>query len=122
MISVAHDGRFSTFSPELLGQTASAYGDFVFGSVAEIGYLKAAQSLAFRRVWAAVVRGVLACERSCAHFAYCGGGAPANKFYELGNLGGTETLYCRSMVKRPFDIALQYAEAWVRQRDCAEPA
>jgi len=122
IVSVAHDGGFSTFSPELIGQPAPQYGDFVFGNVNRGGYLEASHGAVFRRAWSAIVRGVLACERGCKHFDYCGGGAPANKFYELGDLAGTETLYCRTMVKRPFDVALAHAEAWVRQRGVVDLA
>jgi uncharacterized protein len=57
-----------------------------------------------------VSAGVAACARDCAHFEFCGGGAPANKLYECGDLAATETLHCRSMVKRPFDAVLRQAE------------
>jgi uncharacterized protein len=40
----------------------------------------------------------------------CGGGAPANKFYENGDLASAETLCRRSMVKRPFDAVLERLE------------
>jgi uncharacterized protein len=111
MLNVAHDGRWSTFSPELLGQPAPAHGDFVFGDVHQAGYLHGAQGEAFRRVWDGIARGIERCERECAYFGYCGGGAPANKFYENGALDSGETLYCRSMVKRPFDVVLGALEA-----------
>jgi uncharacterized protein len=110
LVNVAHDGGFSTFSPELLGQPAPAHGNFVFGNVHASGFLAAGANPAFLRCWQAVLRGIEACERGCAHFGFCGGGSPANKFYELGDLGGTETLYCRSMLKRPFDAVLAQAE------------
>jgi uncharacterized protein len=115
MVNVAHDGGFSTFSPELIGQVAPEYANFVFGNVNSGSYVESGNSTAFRKVWAAVVRGVLACDRSCAHFEFCGGGSPANKFYELRDLGGAETLYCRSMVKRPFDLALEQAESMLHR-------
>lgn len=109
--SVAHDGGWSTFSPELIGQAAPMLGNFVFGNVLEAGFLEgAARSAAFQRCFAAVMRGVAACAAGCAHFAVCGGGAPANKHYELGTLAGTETLYCRSMIQRPFDVMLARLE------------
>lgn len=117
MINVAHDGRWCSFSPELLGQTAPAYGDFVFGDVGEAGFLSGTQSEAFRRVWAAIARGLEACERECAYFGFCGGGAPANKLYENGSFESTETLYCRSVVKRPFRVMLEAFEAGQRE-DC----
>jgi uncharacterized protein len=57
-----------------------------------------------------VAAGVEACERRCAYFGFCGGGAPANKWFENGDLASTETLYCRSMVQRPFDVVLECLE------------
>jgi len=110
LLSVAWNGDFSTFSPELLGQPSAAFGDFVVGNVADGGYLRQADTPALQRLWRAIAEGVDACRRGCAHFAYCGGGAPANKLYENGSFASTETLYCRSMVKRPFDIVLQRLE------------
>jgi uncharacterized protein len=110
LISVAWNGDFSTFSPELLGQRSAEFGDFVLGNVADTGYVAALQSPVMQRLWPAVAAGIEACERGCAYFAYCGGGAPANKWFENGDLASTETLYCRSMVQRPFDVVLQRLE------------
>lgn len=110
LVTVGHDGRFSTFSPELLGQRWPEHGDFVLGDVHAGGYLSALGGPAFARLWDSVRRGIEACERSCAHFEHCGGGAPANKLYEHGDAAATETLHCRSMVKRPFDAVLREAE------------
>ena len=111
LLNVAHDGSFSTFSPELLGQPSLQFNNFLFGNVASGGYLAAARSQAFQRAWTDIARGVAACQAQCAHFGYCGGGAPANKLYELADMGGTETLYCRTMLKRPFDAVLGHIEA-----------
>ena len=110
LISVACNGDFSTFSPELLGQRSAAHGNFIFGNVLRDGYLASAATERFHRVWSAIARGTESCERSCAHFAFCGGGAPANKLYENGDLSSGETLYCRTMLKRPFDALLQQLE------------
>jgi uncharacterized protein len=110
LVNVAHNGDFSTFSPELLGQPCAEFGDFVFGNVERDAYFEAAARARFTRVWSAITRGTRACEAACAHFGYCGGGAPANKWYENGDLGSTETLYCRTMLKRPFDAVLAQLE------------
>lgn len=110
LVNVAHNGDFSTFSPELLGQPSAEFGNFVFGNVARDDLLDASESEAFERVWGAIVRGTSACEASCAHYGFCGGGAPANKLYENGDLASTETLYCRTMIKRPFDAVLAHLE------------
>ena len=110
LVTVAHDGSFTTFSPELLGQQAPAFGNFVLGHVQQGGYTQALHGPAFARLWSAIADGIGACEKSCAYFDICGGGAPANKFYEHGSFAATETLHCRSMVQRPFNAVLQRAE------------
>ena len=111
LISVAHNGDFSTFSPELLGQPSVEFGNFILGNVASGSYLDSARTERFERLWAAVVRGTRECERTCAHYGFCGGGAPANKLYENGDLASGETLYCRTMLKRPFDAVLARLES-----------
>jgi|WetSurMetagenome_2_1015567.scaffolds.fasta_scaffold01359_3 uncharacterized protein len=110
LLSVASNGDFSTFSPELLGQPWPAYDDFVLGNVHRGGFLESLGGDAFARLWRDVRAGVDACARTCAHFDYCGGGAPVNKLYEHGDLGATETLYCRSMIQRPFEVVLRRLE------------
>jgi uncharacterized protein len=110
LLSVAANGDFSTFSPEFLGQRGPAYGDFVLGNVHCSGYVAGCAEAAFQRLWREIRRGVDACAAGCSHFAYCGGGSPVNKLFELGALDGTETLYCRAMLKRPFDTVLERLE------------
>ena len=110
LVTVGHDGGFGTFSPELLGQPAAGWDGFVIGNVHGSGYLQALQGEAFARQWQAVRQGIEACAAHCAYFDFCGGGAPANKFYEHGDFAAGETLHCRSMVQRPFDAVLQRAE------------
>jgi len=111
LVNVAHNGDFSTFSPELLGQASREYNDFVFGNVSKTGYLAGGRGEHFGRAWNAIVRGVLRCEGECTHFGFCGGGSPGNKHYETGSLASGETLYCRTMIKRPFDRVLTRLEA-----------
>jgi uncharacterized protein len=111
LLNVAWNGDFGTFSPELLGQPSLPHGNFVLGNVFRQGLFEAARGPAFARLWAPIREGVRGCRDSCAHYAWCGGGSPVNKLYEAGSLAATETLYCRTMLKRPFDIALQSLEA-----------
>lgn len=110
LVTVAHNGDFSSFSPELLGQPSAAFGNFVLGNVHQGSYLDATRTPRFQQLWSAIRQGTQACARECAHFDFCGGGAPANKLYENGRLDSAETLYCRTMVKRPFDTVLQRLE------------
>jgi uncharacterized protein len=110
LLTVGHDGSFSSFSPELLGQPGVGFDRFVLGNVLRDGYKAALNGPRFARLWAGISAGVVACEQACAYFDFCGGGAPANKLYEAHDLAATETLHCRSMVQRPFDAVLQQAE------------
>ncbi|MCG2576308.1 GRRM system radical SAM/SPASM domain protein [Dechloromonas sp. XY25] len=110
LITVAHNGDFTTFSPELLGQPSPEYGDFVLGNVHADSFLDSARHQHFVDLWTAIRRGTGMCEASCAYFGFCGGGAPANKLYENGDLASAETLYCRTMLKRPFDAVLARLE------------
>jgi uncharacterized protein len=115
LLTVAWNGDFSTFSPELLGQPSPEFGNFILGNVEHDGLFASAKSESFTRLWSAVVRGTQACGQSCAYFNFCGGGAPANKLYENGDMTSAETLYCRTMFKRPFDAVLTRLERETNQ-------
>jgi uncharacterized protein len=110
LLTVLHDGSFATFSPELAGQPRPEHGNFVLGNVHRGGYLQALQTPTFAALWQGIRHGIERCAQHCEHFEHCGGGAPANKLYENGRLESTETLHCRSMLKRPFDAVLELAE------------
>jgi uncharacterized protein len=115
LVSVSWNGDFSSFSPELLGQASADFDDFALGNVATSGYLDSTRREPFISLWAAIGGGVEACRERCAYFNFCGGGAPVNKLYENGRLDSAETLYCRVMLQRPFDLALARAEASLSQ-------
>jgi uncharacterized protein len=118
LLSVGWNGDFGTFSPELLGQHSPRYGGFRLGNVSRDGFFESARREPFLSIWDGIVRGTEACRRECAYFAYCGGGAPVNKLYENGRLESGETLYCRTMVKRPFEVMLG---AFERPRRAVSP-
>ncbi len=107
IISVDHSGQVSTFSPELLGVKSKTYNDFLFADLKEIGRPeKLLERSGFRRAAASIEAGRQRCERECAYFRWCGGGAPANKLGEAGRLDCSETLYCRLTVKTLLDCFL----------------
>jgi uncharacterized protein len=114
ILSVDWQGGFSTYSPELLGMKSATYGDFTFGSIHDGSFLEAVQSAKFRRVLEDIRAGVEACRRECAYFEMCGGGAPANKYYENGSFCSTETMFCRYTVKLPIDLVLADLEHALR--------
>jgi hypothetical protein len=95
ILSVAWDGHVSTFSPELLGTPHPAYGSFAFGDLAHQGLDETARDLRLRRIAREIARGVVRCRRECPYFAFCRGGAPANKLAEHGRFDGTATLFCQ---------------------------
>jgi uncharacterized protein len=95
ILSVDCDGNFSTFSPELLGLKSSTYDGFVIGNVVRHTLAEAEMSPRYQRMSADIAAGVTKCREECAYFAFCGGGAPANKYFENGSFDSTETLFCR---------------------------
>jgi uncharacterized protein len=95
IVTIACDGQTGTFSPELLGLHDDRYGAFVFGNVFTHALSDAIRMDRFRRVAEDIAAGVEACRRTCPYFAFCRGGAPANKLAENGTFASTETLYCR---------------------------
>lgn len=111
IVSIAHDGSLSTFSPELLGLKSVDYGDFTFGNVLSDQIQEMVARDKFQRVLLDIKAGVDLCARGCEYFSFCGGGAPANKYYENGSFVTTETMFCRYTVKTPVDIVLADLES-----------
>jgi len=110
ILSVDHAGNFSTFSPELLGQPSREHHDFVLGNVFEGPVAAVFSSPRFRAMYGQIATGVEHCRRECDYFELCGGGAPANKLYENGSFGSTETAYCRNMVMAPLRLMIAELE------------
>lgn len=107
IVSIDCDGNFTTFSPELLGQSHAAYADFVLGNVARDSFAEAAASPAFARLHGDIAAGVERCRDTCDYFDFCGGGAPVNKLCENGSFDSTETLFCRLNRKAMVDVLLE---------------
>ncbi|HET7238055.1 MAG TPA: cyclophane-forming radical SAM/SPASM peptide maturase GrrM/OscB [Terrimicrobiaceae bacterium] len=110
IISVDWEGNFSTYSPELLGMKVEPYGDFAFGNVTRDHFADALETPKFRQVLTDIQKGIQRCAQTCAYYGYCGGGAPANKYYENGSFASTQTMYCRYSVQMPLDIVLRHFE------------
>lgn len=110
IVSVDCLGNISTFSPELLGQRNDVYHNFTFGNVRDGPLSLVESNSAFRKLNRDIQQGVMRCRESCAYFNVCGGGAPANKYYEHGTFTATETLYCRLTKKAIIDLVLEEVE------------
>lgn len=120
IISVDCEGRFSSYSPELLGLKSWHYGDFELGRVQTDDFLAAAATDKFRAVQADIAAGVEQCCSSCRYFAYCGGGSPGNKYFENGRFDSSETLFCRLSKQAVVDVVLERLEQGARPV-CALP-
>lgn len=110
ILSVDWQGNFSTYSPELLGLNLDGYGTFSFGSVHDMHLGEAVQTDRFQQVLRDIQGGVERCRRECAYFNLCGGGAPANKFFENGSFHSSATQYCRYAIKVPANLVMEDLE------------
>ena len=111
ILSVDWQGNFATFSPEMLGLPTSEYGTFAFGSFLNGGLERALANKNFLAVLEDTKSGVERCRRECSFFNLCGGGAPANKYFENGAFDSTETAYCRHVIQLPISIVLEDLES-----------
>jgi uncharacterized protein len=110
VLSVAANGDYGTFSPELLTMKHDAYPDFIFGNVHEGDFIQMLDSENFRKVHSAIEAGIEKCRSLCGYFALCGGGAPSNKIFENGTFDSTETTFCRCSKQAVIDVVLPMVE------------
>lgn len=106
ILSVDYRGNFASFSPELLGVSSRHYGDFLLGNVFADSLESAARAPRFAAIHGDIAAGVERCRGQCPYFTLCGGGAPANKYFENGSFDSTETLFCRFYRKSLVDVLL----------------
>lgn len=106
IVSIDHQGNFSTFDPELLAVKTDRYGDFVLGNVLRDSFESVCYTDKFQRIYQEMTAGVQQCQESCAYFGACGGGAGSNKYWENGSFNSTETKACRYRIQIITDIVL----------------
>jgi uncharacterized protein len=111
ILTISVDGAFTTFSPELLGMSAKAYGSLEIGNVKTDSFRGALQNPKYQQLASDIFAGVKRCEETCEYFEVCGGGAPANKLFETGTFASAETNFCEQHVKIPVRIVLKDLEA-----------
>ena len=111
VLSIDWKGNFSTFSPELLGTRDAHFSDFILGNVLETTFKSAESSDPFRTMNLDIQAGVEKCKKECEYWQFCGGGSPANKYFEAGSFRATETLFCRVHVKALVDSVLGHIES-----------
>jgi uncharacterized protein len=97
-VSVAWNGEWSTFCPELLGLSFPGYPTFMLGNVHTGGFRAALETERFKRLHADIQAGVDRCKAECAYFDICAGSNPSNKISENGSFSSTETINCRNRI------------------------
>lgn len=110
ILSVDTQGRACTFSPELLGTKSVAFADFRWVDLTSQGLIALLDHNGFKRARDEIYSGQNKCEKGCPWFRWCGGGAPANKFFENGSFDTTETLFCRLARQQKLKTALAYID------------
>jgi uncharacterized protein len=114
-LTVACNGDFSTFSPELLGNHSSRHSDFIFGNVHTSLLRDSLRTDKFRRIREEIDEGVAACRAQCDYFEVCGGGNPSNKIAENDSFATTETSNCRNRIKTTCGVVISKIEDRARR-------
>src|SRR5262249_49986589 len=122
IVNVDCEGHLGTYSPELLGIPSLAHGGFTLGNVATDSLDTLVASPRFRLLEEEIGRGVAMCRESCKYFPFCGGGPPANKFFENGTFASTETMFCRLHKKICIDVSLALLEQEAKTAGTALPS
>jgi len=115
-LSVASNGDYSTFCPELLGTSFPGFPDFRLGNVHGNGFRESMDSPIFQRLLREIRQGVQACRDECPYFEVCGGGNPSNKIAENGSLSSTRTRNCTSRIMTTSDFVIGKIEERIEAR------
>jgi len=104
------NGDFSSFSPELIGQESEEFNNFILGNVHKSSFSEAFESAVFKKLYGEIQKGIDKCANTCPYFSFCGGGAPANKYYENGTFDSTETMLCKYSIQIPLEVVTSRLE------------
>ncbi len=108
IITISKTGDICTFSPEMVGGTASNENEFTIGNVLDISsFDELRENLNFKKQLRSILKGMENCASNCNYFSVCGGGSPSNKYYETGSFEATETMYCKLSKQTLVDVLLE---------------
>ena len=114
ILTMTRDGEVLSWSPELASGTPDDPNRFSLGHITSVSSIdELLSSPKARAIQHEIDRGVALCRQQCSYFGLCGGGSPANKFYEHGTFAVTDTLKCRLQVQELAEVILDDA--------CASP-
>src|SRR5208283_1786235 len=95
IVTIGTNGDVALFSPELL-TTRQANGEYAtVGNILEQDFSTILYGERTRSLATEIGKGVGLCRSTCSYFAHCGGGSPANKYFETQRFDVSETWYCR---------------------------
>jgi len=109
--TVAFNGDVVIISPEFISTNESERQQFIVGNVIEKPLHQIVSES--QNVWYAkeFFAGVANCRRICAYYEFCGGGQASNKYFELGDIAGTETAHCQNTRQLVVDSILEVFES-----------
>lgn len=108
ILTVARDGAFTSFSPELAGMACDDGGTYSFGNILTDTLRGSVETPKFRDFYATFMKGVASCQKECDWFSLCGGGLPSNKLAEAGRLDVAETISCKLHLQVFADTVLEH--------------
>ena len=110
IISVSWDGSYTTYSPELLGESHPKFGSLTLGNFLYDHFPICLDTERFKEIDNEIVVGINQCKKECKYFDFCLGGVPANKLAEKGSFEVTETMFCHLTVKTLVNAVLETLE------------
>jgi len=109
LITIDHQGNFSTFSPDMLTNSIPDYedGNLVLGNLLEENIDDVIHKPKFKRMWAEIQGGIEKCRQSCDYFQVCGGGLPSVKINQHNTFDVAETTDCVYRIKLVADVMME---------------
>ncbi len=109
--TVAFNGDLVIISPEFISTNENERQQFIVGNVVKKPLHQIV--LEAQNAWYAkkFFAGIANCRRVCAYYEFCGGGQASNKYFELGDIAGTETAHCQNTRQLVIDSILGVFES-----------
>lgn len=104
IVTIATNGDYTTFSPELITQKNSKGKDFIIGNFNSYNSINENR---YNEILNELRKGIDKCKASCEYYGLCSGGTPSNKNSEHGTLDASETKFCITTVKAPIDALIK---------------
>ncbi len=118
IVTMTRDGVVYSWSPELASSLPGTLDRFSLGNIRDVASIdEFFLTERARAIQQEIDRGVEMCRKQCEYFSLCGGGSPANKFYERGTFATTETLKCALQTQELVEVILSAFSSERRQAD-----